>query len=561
MKNVGLNVASDAFYAIATTKPSNENSALVVIVADDPEQHSSAVEMDSRYYLKLLKVPCLEPGSPQECLDYAKLAFEISQKLKIPVIVRPVTMVAHARSGVRLGDIRPSGLNDSFSLPKEVNVASRLYFLDLKREQIYNRMNQALEISESSDINEIYFENKKNEQNLGIITSGVSYSYTKEALDFLKLYAPVFKIGFINPLPEQKLVHFMKNFDKILIVEENEPYIESQIMGIAQKHNLDLKIIGKDPFSFSAENSILPRVGELNPSWVIKALSKITGIEPEFDIDKIQQEKYDVISRKPILCPGCPHRTTGFALKRAVSKIKKEKNVEVFYHQDIGCYTLLSYPPLNFANLKYCMGSSIASAQGVAHTSTSLNIAIIGDGTFYHAGLPALLNSVHNKAPILVLILDNGWIGMTGQQPNPGSNTDHYTMGTEKYRVFVEKIAEGIGTKVDTVINSGKDAVKYIKNLRELIFQAGEYVLENREPRVIVIKDECIQPVRRRKKPVIREADPEKCVNCGMCYRNLGCPAIYVENDHSVIDPALCLGCGICEALCPQNAIHIKEGD
>ncbi|MHA1729823.1 MAG: thiamine pyrophosphate-dependent enzyme, partial [Promethearchaeota archaeon] len=556
MKNVGLNVASDAFFALSTTKPVNENSTLVAVVADDPEQHSSAVEMDSRYFLKLLNIPALEPCNPQECLDFTKEAFRISKKLKIPVILRTVTMVAHARSDVVIGELKKSELKNDFKLPKEVNVASRLYFLKLKEDQIYNRMHTALEMSEKSPLNKIMNGNIQNEYKLGIITSGVSYSYVVEALDFLDIKSPILKIGFINPLPENKIADFLEEFDQVLVVEENEPFIETQIMGIAQKHGNSVKIYGKDPFSYSKENELLPRVGELNPTMVILALSKITGVSPQINLELLKSRKFDVINRKPILCPGCPHRTTGLALKKAVSKIEKQTGKDVFYFQDIGCYTLLSYPPLGFANVKYCMGSSIGAAQGVAQTSNnSLNIAIIGDGTFFHAGLPALLNSIHNKAPILVLILDNGWIGMTGQQPNPGTNSDHYSEGRYKQRTSVENIIEGMGANVDTIRNNFSNKMKYIRKLTNLFIEAGLDVLNNRTTRVIVIKDECIQQYKKRYKPIIRFVDRELCVNCKTCYLTFGCPAIYVEDEKACIDATTCLGCGVCEDLCPTKAI------
>ncbi|MFW9830108.1 MAG: indolepyruvate ferredoxin oxidoreductase subunit alpha, partial [Candidatus Thorarchaeota archaeon] len=203
MKNAGLNVASDPLFALATTYPKNKSSAIVIFVADDPEQHSSAVEMDSRYYLSLFKIPALEPSNPQECLEFVKSAFEMSRELKLPVILRTVTMVSHARSNVVIGKMRTSEIEDEFNLSKEVNTASRLYFLKLKEDQIYNRMNQALKLSEKSSLNRIEHENVKNEFGLGIITSGVSYSYVNEALDFLELHVPVLKIGIINPLPER----------------------------------------------------------------------------------------------------------------------------------------------------------------------------------------------------------------------------------------------------------------------------------------------------------------------------------------------------------------------
>ena len=440
MKNAGLNVAADPLMALVTSKPKNESSALVILVADDPQQYSSAIEMDSRFYLKLFKVPALEPSNPQECLDFTKEAFEISRELKIPVILRTVTRVSHARSDVIFGEMKGQEISEDFDLSKEKNVASRLYFLDLKEDQIYNRMYKALNLSEKSKLNRIENDQSFNEYKLGIITSGVSYNYTIEALEFLCLKAPILKIGFINPIPEKKVADFLKDFTQVLVVEENDPYLEIMIMAIAHKYEVNVKIHGKGPFAFLKTKSTLSHVGELNPTKIAKELIRITGIIPKINISEIQNKQYDSIRRRPILCPGCPHRTTGYALLKATKKITSLINKKIYFYQDIGCYTLLAYPPWGFANVKYCMGSSIALAQGVAHTSDSLNIALIGDGTFFHSGIPALLNGIYHKAPILVIILDNGWIGMTGQQPHPGSELNSYEEGHFKNKIELEKI-------------------------------------------------------------------------------------------------------------------------
>jgi indolepyruvate ferredoxin oxidoreductase alpha subunit len=237
MKNVGLNVASDPLFALSTTKPRNKNSALIILVADDPQQHSSAVEMDSRQYLKIFKIPALEPSNPQECLEFTKEAFRLSKELKLPVILRTVTMVSHARSNVIIGEIKNSEIESDFDLTKELNVALRIYFLEMKQDHIYNRMNLALELSEKSVLNWIENENVENEFELGIITSGVSHSYVLEALDFLELRAPILKIGFINPLPVRKISLFLKKFKHVLVVEENDAFLETQILAIAQKNS------------------------------------------------------------------------------------------------------------------------------------------------------------------------------------------------------------------------------------------------------------------------------------------------------------------------------------
>ncbi|MFX1470662.1 MAG: thiamine pyrophosphate-dependent enzyme [Promethearchaeota archaeon] len=559
MKNVGLNVASDPLFALATTRPKNKNSAMVILVADDPQQHSSAVEMDSRNYLKLLKIPALEPSDPQECLEFTREAFKISRELKLPVILRTVTMVSHARSNVVIGKLKRSEIEDEFDLSKEVNIALRLYFLDLKEDHIYNRMKRALEISENSPLNRIENEHLRNKYDLGIITSGVSYSYIREALKFIELKAPILKIGFINPLPEKKVAAFLKRFKQIFVIEENDPFLETEILAIAQKNVINVKIHGKDPFSYSKEKSLLPFIGELNPTKIALALMKITNLKPKIDLIQINEKKYNIVPRNPILCPGCPHRTTGYALQKAVKKLKSNTGKEVYFYQDIGCYTLLALPPFDFANVKYCMGSSIALAQGVAQTSDSLNIAIIGDGTFFHSGIPALLNGIYNKAPILVLILDNGWIGMTGQQPHPGSDIRYYKEGIFKKSIDLEHFLQGTGAFISVIKQSELKDEYFSKKLKHLIYEKGLDVLKSRNLQVIVIKAECIQKSIKRQVPVIRNVNIEVCNNCGLCYSQFGCPAIAEKENIAYIDPNLCLGCGICEEICPNNAIIAEE--
>ncbi len=559
MKNVGLNVASDPLFALATTRPKNKNSAMVIVVADDPQQHSSAVEMDSRNYLKLLKIPALEPGDPQECLEFTREAFKISRELKLPVILRTVTMVSHARSNVVIGELKKSEIEDQFDLSKEVNIALRLYFLDLKEDHIYNRMKRALKISENSPLNRIENEHLRNKDELGIITSGVSYSYVCEALKFLELEAPILKIGFINPVPARKIATFLKQFKQVFVVEENDPFLETEILAIAQKKSINVKIHGKDPFSYSKEKSLLPFVGELNPTKVTLALMEITNLKPKIDLNQINEKFYNTVPRNPILCAGCPHRTTGYALTKAVKKLKSDIGKEVYFYQDIGCYTLLALPPFNFANVKYCMGSSIALAQGVAQTSDSLNVAIIGDGTFFHSGIPALLNGIHNQAPILVLILDNGWIGMTGQQPHPGSDVRYYKEGIFKKSIDLENFLQGTGAIVSVIKKSELNGGNYSEKLKDLIYEKGFDVLKSRNLHIIVIKAECIQKSFKRQVQAIRCIEKEVCNNCGLCYNQYGCPAIAERENVAYIDPNLCLGCGICEEICPNNAIITEE--
>lgn len=416
-------------------------------------------------------------------------------------------------------------------------------------------MNRALVLSEGSPLNRIEYEDFSNDYDLGIITSGVSYNYVFEALEFFNLKAPILKLGFINPLPEKKIVAFLKQFKQVLVVEENDPYIETEILAIAQKNGIQTKILGKDPFSFSKERALLNYVGELNPTEVALALMKITNLTPKINLNQIKDKEYKTVKRKPILCPGCPYATIGYALKKAVKKIKSDSGKKVYFFQDIGCYTLLSFPPYSFANVKYCMGSSIALAQGVAHTDDSLNIAIIGDGTFFHSGIPPLLNGIHNKAPILVLILNNGWIGMTGQQPHPGSDVRHYQEGKLKKRIDLNKFLVGTGADVSVIRRQEHIEGKYSEMLENLICEKGCRVLEKRDIQVIVIEDECIQKYNQRNPLDIRYIDDDLCTNCGICYNQFYCPALNEKDEKAHINSSECLGCGICEELCPNNAI------
>jgi len=275
----------------------------------------------------------------------------------------------------------------------------------------------------------------------------------------------------------------------------------------------------------------------------------------------MKSKHYKTIRRRPTLCPGCPYGTIGYALKKAVKKLKTDLGKEIYFYQDIGCYTLLSFPPYSFANVKYCMGSSIALAQGVAHTDDSLNIAIIGDGTFFHSGIPALLNGIHNQAPILVLILDNGWIGMTGQQPHPGSDTRYYQEGSSKKKIDLEKFLTGTGANISVIKRQERNEEKYPDRLKDLIYEKSYAVLEKRALHVIVIEDECIQKFNQRNTLELRYVDEGLCNNCGVCYNQFYCSALDEKGDRAHINSSECLGCGICEEICPNSAILGGDND
>ncbi len=448
MKSFGLNVALDALLPFVYT---GNKGPTVIIVADDPSCRSSAQsEENIRAISYLAHIPTLEPSDPQECKDFVKLGFQISEKFKIPVLIRTTTRVAHQRASVALGEIR----NPKSEIRKFVK--NHLQFvtmpprvLEMKKE-LLEKIEKIKEFSEKSNIN--YRGATPVISQIGIVASGVSYLYVREALKELNLDLPVLKLGFFYPLPENKIKNFINSFRKVLIVEELEPYLEKEIERLAKDINCKLKVVGKE---------LLPEVGELKPEQVTLAIAKVTNSKFQ-----IPNSKFQIPQRFPQLCPGCPYWLVISAIKKAANPKK------VIFGGDIGCYMLFGFAPLNIQDYLSCMGSSIGIAHGIKKTTKQKLITFIGDSTFFHSGIPALINTVFNKSNPLIIILENQTTAMTGHQPHPGIRG-----------IKIEEIVKACGVKNLKIIDpiNQKEFTKTVKEF-----------LNKKEVSVIIARRPCI---------------------------------------------------------------------
>ena len=533
MKHVGLNVASDMVMTLAYA---GVRGGYVIVTADDPECYSSQNEQDNRFYALLSNLPCLEPSNPQEAKDMTITAIDISEKLELPVLLRTTTRVSHTRGPVTYGKLATPNLKGKF-----IKDVKRLVMVPAnsrpKHEVLLRAMEKAKEISETSMHNKVVRKSKSKE--LGIISSSSAYNYVAEAADLLGLDASILKLGMTHPLPEKMIGEYLEEHRKVIIVEELEPYLEMQVKAIAKDEARDVGIYGK------MSKRYFPKEGELSTRVVAKGLADITGKKLPIDFKKIK-EKYDEVcrnlpARPPILCAGCPHRASFYDIRKVVGE-------KAIFATDIGCYALGIAPPLNVGDIMICMGASIGTAQGISKVTGENTVAIIGDSTFFHAGIPGLINAVYNNHKVVVAVLDNLTTAMTGHQPHPGTGVTGMQSASE--RVLIEKVAEGCGAKYVRVVDPFKVSETQTA-LKEALQHPGPSVLVFRAPCALVA-------VREKRSKGIR-IEPykitDKCTNCMVCIRLLGCPALTVEDGKVRIDEALCTACGLCISVCPYKAI------
>lgn len=534
MKHVGLNVAADALMTLAYV---GVRGGMIVVAADDPECYSSQNEQDSRFYAWFSNIPCLEPSNPQEAKDMVAYAVEISEKLELPVILRTTTRVSHTRAPVVFGKLVKPNLKGEF-----VRDAKRLVMVPAnsrpRHDVLLQKMEKAREIAEASPYNLIARRGKNREY--GVISSSSAYNYAMEAIELLGLDVDVLKLGMTHPLPERMIGQFLREHDKVIVVEELEPYLELHVKAIAKDQAPETEIYGKIGRQF------FPRSGELSPRRVLESLSAITGKKAPVNFESVDKRYAEVARelppRPPVLCTGCPHRASFYIIR----KVAGEKAV---YPTDIGCYALGYAPPLNVGDILICMGSGVGTAQGISKATEAPTIAIIGDSTFFHAGVPRLLNAIYNKHRIVVAVLDNMTTAMTGHQPHPGTGLTGMQTVTEP--IAIEKVAEGCGVKLVKVVNpfNFKEAENTLKE-----------ALDFPETSLIVFRAPCALLLLREKRRKGLENIPlrisEKCTSCLACIKLLGCPAITLtENKTVVINENLCVGCGLCAYICPYKAI------
>ena len=510
MKHVGLNVAADPLFTLAYT---GVNGGLVVVTADDPGLFSSQNEQDNRYYASHAKLAMLEPSDSQECLDFVKEAFDISEKFDTPVLFRVTTRICHSKTLVETSSrkevpVRPYAKNISKYVMAPASAKKRKYIME-------DRIAAMKEFSENTSLNRIEDGPKK----IGIITSGISYNHAKEVFGDEVSYL---KLGFTWPLPERLIRKFAGTVETLYVIEENEPYIEDfvKIMGI--------QCTGREK---------LPWVDELTPEIIRRAFFPQNEEQRGYAIDS------EVPPRPPVLCAGCTHR--GFFYE--VGKYK-----DIVVTGDIGCYTLGIVPPLSVTDSVICMGASVSGGVGFSKAVEKAGrkekvFAVIGDSTFFHSGITGLIDAVVNKAPIVINILDNRITAMTGHQENPG--TGRTLMGEATHQVDLKSLCMACGVKVDNIrlidpydLTATKEAVR-----------AG---YESSEPFVIITTSPCalIKDVIKARVNMKCVIDQDKCIKCKMCMK-AGCPALNFRDGVVFIDRASCNGCGICLQICPKNAI------
>ncbi|WP_393972060.1 indolepyruvate ferredoxin oxidoreductase subunit alpha [Oxyplasma meridianum] len=537
MKHVGLNVASDPFMSIVYT---GVMGGLVIMTADDPSMFSSQNEQDNRHYADLAHVPMLEPSNPQEAKDFIIAAFELSEKFHIPVLFRTTTRVSHMRGFVNMGNIP----DKKIIIRKFVRDPRRFVSLPsnaigLKKEL----MNKLGDLANESNLSALNRVSTDMISSIGAITSGSAYNSLMDSITSHSIEMDVLKIGFTNPLPERRIEDFLRKHKKIVIVEELDPYLETKVRSIAQMNDIKTVIYGK-------MNGYFPQSYELNPDIVIDSLSHIILVNNYTPGDKIITSS-DIAPRPPVLCPGCPHRGTYYAVRRSV----KMANIkDPIYASDIGCYSLGTYYPFDEADTIISMGSSIGVANGFAMVTDQKVIAFIGDSTFYHSGIPPLVNAVHNNLNMLVVIMDNGTTAMTGQQPNPGEERDYD--GKPVTPVPIEDVVRSLGVKNVSIIDP-YDLKQSLITLNRTLHQTGVSVIISR-------RDCAINRDREMRKKGVMEVyvvNQDKCGKCMNCVENFSCPALFIENGEININPTICDGCGVCAEplVCPFQAIEVKN--
>ncbi len=498
-KHVGLNVAADPLFTLAYT---GVRGGIVILVADDPGMHSSQDEQDSRNYAAFARVPMLEPSDGREAYEFTKWAFEISERYDTPVLVRSTTRMSHSKSLVDVGErtAPPEGRYES-DVPKYVMMPA---MARVRRKALDERLAKLQRFSDECDMNVA----EMRDTSLGVIASGIPYQYVREALP----NASVLKIGMCFPMPEERIRQFAASVDRLVVVEEADTFLKDRVRAMG----IPVEDIG------------LPRDGELSAGVIAAAL----GLEAPVTREPIT----GLPNRPPLMCPGCPHRGMFNALRK----------VRAVVTGDIGCYTLAALPPLSRMDTCLCMGAGVSMAHGLSLTGSVSDrpvVGVIGDSTFAHSGITALLDIAYNRGAATIVILDNRVTAMTGRQENP--LTGRTLMGEATVELDLALLCQSMG------IRSVRFVDPHDLSAAE---EAVEAAIAEDEPSVIVSRAPCALLVRTKEQPFA--VDEETCTACGVCVR-LGCPAIALTpSGMAEIDATVCVGCGDCVQVCKYSAIQ-----
>jgi indolepyruvate ferredoxin oxidoreductase alpha subunit len=538
MKSVGMNVASDSMFSIGYT---GVNAGCVCLIADDPHAHSSQSEEDGRFYGEAAYVPMIEPSTAQEALDMTKWAFDVSEKYKTLVIIRTTTRVNHQRGMVKLGQLNRT----PFMKNQWKDIKGQYFTVGSVARALKAKL-----LKKTAAVRSDFERCKFNfvvpgSGNVGILTAGVCFLHSKEAMQNLGVDLPIFKLGTLFPLPEKKLSEFIKGLSTLVVVEELTPYLETRIAAIAQTANPNLHIIGKRSGHFS-------EMLEYNVPIVEKVLAEVLEKETSMDYDAIlkKAEKLKAIlpERPPIFCPGCPHRGTLWAFRQALQQLRIRNNI--VFNNDIGCYSMAFLQPNEFSDSMLAMGASLGVSAGMEMALEDKIIAMVGDSTLYHAALPGIVNLIHNSSNVTLFVVDNAVTAMTGQQYNP--NSPYGPGGHEAKKINMEKMFEALGADSVTIIDpyETRDCITPIKNA----IQAKGF-------NVIISRRDCALYGDRLKKQAGEKIVPsenvkETCRGVYACVKEFYCPAIAIdESDHKMmIHQDLCDGCLECRQVCPVDA-------
>ena len=527
MKQMGLNVASDPLMCLEYI---GVRGGLVVLVADDPGPISSQTEQDTRTFASFSKVPVFDPSSAQEAYDMVQEAFRLSEQYRTPIFLRPTTRVSHGYACVQVHDPEEYHVNVPSGFEKDSSrwvIFPRLSFASHRG--IEERNVLLSDVLSDHPMNRIEPADESAASRKGIASGGFSFSCVMEARE---KYGKVrtLKVSTPFPFPEKKAVEFLSGLDEVLCVEELDPVIERELIYLCGKHGLSTRILGK-------MTGHIPLSGENSRDIVDAAVASFLSVRlPEVPAD--QPPPLPV--RPPVLCAGCPHRASFYAVKQAM---KGQKTV---FCGDIGCYTLGNAMPLDMVDTCLCMGAGLGIAQGINHLEKDRScFAFVGDSTFFASALPGVVNAVYNQAEFTLVVLDNSTTAMTGHQPHPG--TGRTMMGNFVEKISIENILRGIGvTEVATV--DPLDHALAVETVRRTAGLPGV--------KAIIFRSPCIALTKPQSRVTV---DPELCVGCRKCIREIGCPALSFSAGKALVDPGQCTGCTLCAQLCPAGAIT-KEG-
>lgn len=517
MKQVGLNACADPAMTLSYV---GIKGALVLLVADDPGPISSQTEQDTRRFAGYSKIPVLDPSSVQEAYEMMAEAFALSHEMGMPVILRPTTRICHGCADVELKE--DLSVCPEISLEKGgrwVIFPKSSYQNHIRLEELNRRYAQILS---GSPFNELRGEGKRL-----VVASGVSYAYALEALETLRAEAKLLKIATPYPFPEGLALRALQGVEEALVLEELDPVVEDALQQLCGKAGLSVRIRGK-------RSGDLPFAGEYGVELAQEALGAFLGLaRPKAEA---LPPAPPLPVRPPVLCAGCPHRASFYAVKKAMEGKKSA------FCGDIGCYTLGNAQPLDMVDTCLCMGAGITQAQGIKRADPDIHaFAFVGDSTFFHSGITGVVNAVYNQHKITLIVLDNSTTAMTGHQPHPGIGKT--MMGEVSAKVSIEALLHAIG--VETVLT--------VDPLR--LPQAIEAVRQADEAQgvsAVIFRSPCIAVTKPGRPLRVKDS----CIGCQRCIREIGCPALFLRDGKAAVDPGLCVGCGLCKSLCPVKAIE-----